>query len=253
MTPKINAIIIDDEPGNIITLQELLRLYCPEVKVMDTAPDPLKGYDSILHNDPDLVFLDIEMPYGNAFDLLNRFASVKFEVIFITAFDSYAVKAFKYAAADYLLKPVNIDELKHAVHKLAQRLHDKTENLRVKTLLNNLKLSGNAAPRIGLTTETGFQLEEIQNILYLEASGSYTLVYTKDGNKYIIAKNLKEFEDILPEAVFCRVHHSYIINITGVKKYSKGRGGAVEMENGISIDVAVRKKEQFLDRFKMRR
>lgn len=253
MTQKINSIIIDDEPGNIVTLQELLKLYCPGVRVVATAPDPLKGYDSIAASEPDLVFLDIEMPYGNAFDLLDRCAPVKFEVIFITAFDSYAVKAFKYTAIDYLLKPVNIDELKTAVFKASQRLHDKTENLRVKALLNHLKLSGHAPPRIGLTTDAGFQLEEIQNILYLEASGSYTLVYTRDGNKFTIAKNLKEFEDVLPADVFCRVHHSYIVNITGVKKYSKGRGGAVEMENGVCIDVAVRKKEQFLERFKLRR
>lgn len=253
MSQKINSIIIDDEPGNIITLQELLKLYCPAVKVVAAAPDPLKAFDVITALQPDLVFLDIEMPYGNAFDLLDRFAQVKFEVVFITAFDSYAVKAFKYAAVDYLLKPVNIDELKQAVNKVAERLQDKTENMRVKALLNNLKLPYGNTQKIGLSTDSGFQLEELQNILYLEAAGSYTFVNTRQGQKYTISKNLKEFEDMLPEDIFCRVHHSYIINITGVKKYNKGRGGSVEMENGTSIDVAVRKKEQFLERFKMRR
>ncbi|MFN8250538.1 MAG: LytTR family DNA-binding domain-containing protein [Ferruginibacter sp.] len=253
MAQKINSIIIDDEPGNIITLQELLKLYCPDVKVIATAPDPLKGFSVITELQPDLVFLDIEMPYGNAFDLLDRFTQVNFEVVFITAFDSYAVKAFKYAATDYLLKPVNIEELKHAVNKVAERLQDKSENLRVKALLNNLKLPSGSAQKIGLSTDDGFQIEELQNILYLEAAGSYTFVNTRQGHKYTISKNLKEFEDILPEDIFCRIHHSYIINIAGVKKYSKGRGGAVEMENGVSIDVAVRKKEQFLKRFKMRR
>lgn len=253
MSKKINSVIVDDEPGNVITLKELLRLYCPGVAVIDTAPDAEKAFNVISGVKPDLVFLDIEMPYGNAFDLLDKLSPVKFEIIFITAFNNYAVKAFKYAALDYILKPVNIEELKQAVAKAEKRLQEKTENIRVKTLLNNLKLTGSSTPKISLATDSGFELEEVQNILYLEASGSYTFVYTKIGTKYTIPKNLKEFEEILPEAIFCRVHHSYIINIGGIKKYSKGRGGTVEMENGISIDVAVRKKEQFLEWFKGRK
>lgn len=250
MPPKINSIIIDDEPGNVITLQELLRLYCPDVCVIDTAADTVKGFERITRHDPDLVFLDIEMPYGNAFDLLDKLSPVKCEVIFITAFDNYAIKAFKYAALDYLLKPVNIEELKQAVVKAKKRLEEKTENIRIATLLNNLKSSGSANPKIGLATDIGFQLEEVQNILYLEASGSYTFVFTRENRKYTISKSLKEFEEILPDNIFCRIHHSYIINMSGIKKYNKGRGGIVEMENGICIDVAVRKKEQFLERLK---
>jgi two-component system, LytTR family, response regulator len=253
MSKRITSIIVDDEPGNIITLKELLKLYCPDVAVIDTAPDARRAFDLISAVKPELVFLDIEMPYGNAFDLLDRLSPVKFEIIFITAFNNYAVKAFKYAALDYILKPVNIEELKLAVSKAEKRLQERTENIRVKTLLSNLKITGNATPKISLATDKGFQLEEVQNILYLEASGSYTFVYTRTGAKYTIPKNLKEFEEILPEELFCRVHHSYIISIAGIKKYSKGRGGTVEMENGISIDVAVRKKEQFLEWFKNRR
>jgi two-component system, LytTR family, response regulator len=249
----MNCIIIDDEPGNIVTLQELLKLYCPGVKVTGTAPDMHKGYEAVCRLHPDLVFLDIEMPYGNAFDLLDKLSPVKFEVIFITAFDNYAVKAFKYAALDYILKPVNITELKGAVAKAKKRLEEKNGNLRVTALLNNLKAAAGATTKIGLATETGVQLEEVQNILYLEASGSYTFVFTRDKKKYTISKSLKEFEEILPETVFCRIHHSYIINMAGIKKYNKGRGGVVEMENGISIDVAVRKKEQFLERLNVRK
>jgi two-component system, LytTR family, response regulator len=250
MLQKINCIIIDDEPGNVITLQELLRLYCPEVRVTGTAADTVKGIDTILKLNPDLVFLDIEMPYGNAFDLLDKLSPVNFEVIFITAFNNYAIKAFKYAALDYILKPVNIEELKLAVTKAKKRVEEKKENTRVTALLNNLKAAGNAIPKIGFATDDGFQLENLQNILYLEANGSYTFIFTREKKKYTIAKNLKEFEEILPENLFCRVHHSYIINMTGIKKYNKGRGGMVEMENGVCIDVAVRKKDQFLERLK---
>lgn len=253
MAQKINSIIVDDEPGNVITLRELLRHYCPDVNVIGTAADSVKGFESISKLNPDLVFLDIEMPYGNAFDLLDQLSPVKFEVIFITAFDNYAVKAFKYAALDYILKPVSIEELKLAVNKVKKRLDEKIENVRVTTLLNNLKAAGSQNSKIGLATDNGFLLEEVHNILYLEASGSYTFVFTRENKKYTIAKSLKEFEEVLPEPFFCRIHHSYIINMAGIKKYSKGRGGMVEMVNGTCIDVAVRKKELFLERLNARR
>lgn len=250
---KINSIIVDDEPGNIITLQELLKLYCPNITVTNTAPDAEKAFEVITADKPQLVFLDIEMPYGNAFDLLDKLVPVKFEIIFITAFNNYAVKAFKYAALDYILKPVNIQELKQAVAKAEQRLQEKTENIRVKTLLNNLKLTGSSTPKLSLAADNDFHIEEMQHMLYLEASGSYTFVYMISGTKYTVSKSLKEFEELLPENLFCRVHHSFIINIAAIKKYSKGRGGSVEMLNGVTIDVSVRKKEQFLQWLNLKR
>jgi two-component system, LytTR family, response regulator len=253
MAVKINSIIVDDEPGNIVTLQELIKLSCPLVNVLATAANAATAFESINNFKPDLVFLDIEMPYGNAFDLLEKLSPVKFEIIFVTAFNGYAVKAFKYAALDYILKPVNIAELKQAVAKAEKRLQEKTENIRVKTLLANLKMPAENNPKISLATESGFHFEELRHILYLEASGSYTFVFTKQDKKYIISKGLKEFEEILPENMFCRIHHSYIINLACIKKYNKGRGGMVEMENGVCIDVAVRKKEQFLEKFKAAR
>lgn len=245
----INSIIIDDEPGNIITLSELLKAYCPEVSVIGTAPDPRKGADLIDELSPALVFLDIEMPYGNAFDMLDKLAPVKFEVIFITAFNSYAIKAFKYAALDYILKPVNINELKDAVQKVSTRLEEKTMNSRINFLLSNLKQENPVSQKIGLPTSDGFLFEYLDNIMHIQAEGSYCSVFIKGKKKELVSKNLKEFEDILPSSVFCRVHHSYIININFVKKYYKGRGGYVEMEDGASIEISVRKKNSFFDRF----
>jgi len=227
----------------------LLNLYCPEVTVQATAPDIIKGAEIINRVKPELVFLDIEMPYGNGFDLLDQLSPVTFEVVFITAFNDYAIKAFKYAALDYILKPVSITELKEAVVKVSKKLEEKKVNTRVASLLSNLKSGNGNTQKIGLPVEEGLYFEEVANIMYMEASGSYTAVYIKDKKKQLVSKNLKEFEDVLSDTVFCRVHHSYIININFIKKYYKGRGGYVEMEDGTNIAIAVRKKESFLEKF----
>ena len=245
----ISSIIIDDEPGNIVTLQELLKGYCPEVKIVGTALNPVIGQELIAKERPDLVFLDIEMPYGNAFSMLDKLSPVNFEVIFITAFNDYAVKAFKYAALDYILKPVNINELKDAVEKATKRINEKQLNTRVDLLLKNIKPENGQSQKIGLPTVDGFRFENIQNILFLEAQGAYTNVYIKGNEKEVVSKNLNYFDDILPPATFCRVHHSYVININFVKKYFKGRGGYVEMENGSIIEISIRKKDDFLNKF----
>lgn len=246
----ISAVIIDDEPGNVLTLLELVKQYCPNVIVVGTAPDPLKGYELIVETAPQLVFLDIEMPYGNAFDLLDKLVPVSFEVIFVTAFNDYAIKAFKYAALDYLLKPVNINELKAAVSKVSQRLEEKNINTRIGSLLLNLRSETTVPQKIALPTIDGCSFENINDIMYLQAEGSYTYIFSKEKTKLLVSKNLKEFEDLLPAASFCRVHHSNIININFVKKYYKGRGGYVQMEDGATIEISTRKKGDFFERFK---
>ncbi len=245
----MKSIIIDDEPGNIITLTELLKEYCPEVTITGTALNPVEGLELIMRTEPDVVFLDIEMPYGNAFDLLDKLMPVSFEIVFITAFNEYAIKAFKYTAMDYLLKPVNITELKAAVEKVADRLQQKNINHRLSSLLENIRPENTNLQKIGLPTTEGLYFENVSNITHLEAEGSYTRVFIKGQKNILVSKNLKEYEDILPTAIFCRVHHSYIINLNYVKKYFKGRGGYVEMDDGSTIEVSARKKEEFFDRF----
>lgn len=244
---ELISVIIDDEPGNIVTLTELLNGYCEGVTIAGTADDPIKAQRLIQEINPDLVFLDIEMPYGNAFDLLDKLSPVTFEVIFITAFNDYAIKAIKYAALDYILKPVNIDELRKAVDKAIKRLEERSTNMRIMSLVSNFKEGGHA--RIGLPISNGFQFEDINNIMYICAEGSYTEVFIKGKRKELVSKNLKEFEDILPPNQFCRVHHSYIVNINYVTKYFKGRGGYLEMEDGTTIGVSIRKKNDFFERF----
>jgi two-component system LytT family response regulator len=250
MPNTIKVVIIDDEPGNIVTISELLKEYCPELMIAGTASNPLTGFDLVQATRPDIVFLDIEMPFGNAFDFLDKFEQVDFEVIFITAFSNYALKAIKYDALDYILKPVDINELKLAVTKAMKRLEDKNKNSRIASILNILDGESKEIQKIGLTSIDGFHIEEVQQIMYLIADGSYTEVYIRNKKKQLVSKNLKEFEDILPASIFCRVHHSHLININFVKKYVKGRGGHVEMEDGIHIEISARKRDAFLEKFK---
>jgi two-component system, LytTR family, response regulator len=247
---KVKAVIIDDEPGNIVTLSELLKEYCPEISIEDKAANIITAEQAIYKHNPDLIFLDIEMPYGNAFDLLDKLSPVSFEVIFITAFNNYAIKAFKYAALDYILKPVNIGELKMAVTRALKRIKEKDVSNRIDFLLKNLRTENQALQKIGLGTVDGFSFEEVNNIIHLEAEGSYTRVFLKGKKPEMVSKSLKEFEDILPQSNFCRIHHSHIINLQFVKKYYNGRGGYVELENGTKVEVAARKKESFFEKFK---
>jgi two-component system LytT family response regulator len=250
MSELIRSVIIDDEPGNIITLTEALKEYCPLVRVEGSATNPVKGYELIQEINPGLVFLDIEMPYGNAFDLLDKLAPVSFEVIFVTAFNDYAIKAIRYAALDYILKPININELKEAVNKAIKRLEEKNINTRINSLLNNFKLQDQTSHKIGLPVVDGFRFEDINNIMYIQAEGNYTFVFIEGEKKELVTKSLKEFEDVLPATLFCRVHHSCIININFVKKYFKGRGGYVGMKDGTAIEVSARRKNDFFERFR---
>lgn len=250
MNQKINCVIIDDEPGNLVTLTEMLREYCPDIEVQETASDIESAFTIIRNNKPELVFLDIEMPYGNGFDLLDRLSPISFEIIFVTAFNDYAVKAFKYAALDYILKPVNIEELKQAVIRATARLKEKDINSRISIMLENLRPGNKDIQKIGLPTMDGILFEDISNIIRLQAEGSYTMVVIHKKQNILVSKNLKEFEDLLPSSFFCRIHHSHIINMNYLKKYYKGRGGYVELSDGTMIEVSVRKKDDFFEKFR---
>lgn len=250
MSNNIKTILVDDEPGSLAMLEQLLITYCPSVQIIGKAVNSVEAKSLIENLHPTLVFLDIELPYGNAFDMLDKISSISFEVIFVTAYNNYALKAFRYAAADYLLKPVNIDELIAAVNRISSRLGEKKVNNRIVSLLENIGNNADPFKKIILPTVDGFLVEDINNIMYLQAEGSYTCFHLQQNKKVLVSKNLKEFEDILPEQLFCRIHHSTIININYVKKFFKGRGGEVEMQDGQMILIATRKKADFLSRFR---
>lgn len=242
----ITAIIVDDEEKNVSTLHRFLNDYCPQVEVIGTAENSITAKELIAFKKPQLVFLDVEMPYGSGFDLLKSLATVDFEIIFITAYDHYALNAFRFAAIDYLLKPLNINELKEAVKRAEQRLTEKSSVENYKLLLQNLNEHDAGKQKIILTDNKGQHVIILNEILYCIAEGSYTDIHLADSKVFTSTKNLKEFEDELPKELFCRIHHGHIVNITHIKEVRKGRGGSVIMSDKCELEIAVRRKDEFL-------
>lgn len=249
MTNKtINAVIVEDEPKNIVLLKKMLDIYCPQVNVSGNANSVETAVNLITNNNPDLVFLDIEISGGNAFQLLDMLQPVKFNVIFITAYDNYLLQAIKYAALDYLFKPVNIKELIAAVNKSVEKINAQNSARQIEILLKGLSKPKNTAT-ITLPTSFGFYVISVQNIIRCEAKGSYTIFFMDDGKTHTASKTLKEFEDILPHDIFFRAHHSHLININFVIKYHKGKGGIIEMKDKTEIPLASRRKNDFISLF----
>lgn len=244
------TIIVDDEPKNLRILKKLLQDYCPQIQVIGEAGDVKMAFDVIKALKPDLVILDIEMPYGNAFDLLDQLMPIDFEIIFITAFDNYSLKAFKYSALDYLLKPVDITELQAATDKAIQKITGKNVNQQVALLLSNFKNQQNNLQKIAIPTMDGFVFMNVEDIIRCEANGAYTFIFTTRNEKITASKSIKEYEELLPHKIFCRIHNSHLVNLNRIKKYSKGRGGTVIMEDGAILEVASRRRDDFLAMFK---
>jgi two-component system LytT family response regulator len=244
----IRTVLVDDENNSIRVLQKLLQEYCPNVTVIGTADGVETGADLILSTRPDLVFLDIEMAQGNAFDLLNQLQPLSFQVIFVTAFDNYALRAFKYSAVDYLLKPVNIRDLCTAVERVSDRFEEKNVLGRMATLLQNLSGVQQLDQKVAIPTLNGFLFVTLREIIRLEAKGGYTIIYLTNKEEIMATRSIKEYEDLLPEVFFCRVHSSHIINMHKIRKYQKGRGGYVTMEDNSTIEVASRRRDEFMQR-----
>ena len=248
----IEIVIVDDEPKNISILKQLLT-FCEDALVVGEAQNIEEAVAVIQKQKPSLVLLDIEMPGGNAFDLLDKIMPVQFEIVFITAFDAYALKAFKYSALDYLLKPVSIDELKISLQRVREKIAIKTPDYRLQNLVNNIALNDHMNQKIAVqNAKNGYEFVLVKDILYIKSTGGYTYVYVSDKKQYISSKTLKEFEEMLPPHLFFRCHHSFIVNLKRVKKYEKGRGGALIMENDVNLEVAVRRKEELLEKLKVR-
>ncbi len=249
----IKTIIIDDEPKSIRILSTMLRDYCPCVTVLGIAQRAQEAIPLIRQTEPDLVFLDIEMPLGNGFDILDQLRPVNFEVIFVTAFNEYSLKAFRYSVLDYLIKPVSIEELQEAVQKAMRNIQLKNFNGRLDNFLQNLKKPSLRLQKIALPAREGVVLVPIPDIIRCEARREYTSFIIKNREKIISSKNIKENEELLPEDMFFRVHNSHLINLNYIKVYHRGRGGHVEMEDGTMIEVATRRKEELLSRLGLAR
>lgn len=241
----ITAIIIDDEAKGRLALREKLSAYCPQVQVLAEASNGQEALMLIKQQQPQLVFLDIEMPKMNGFEMLNALPEKNFHIIFTTAYDQYAIKAIKYAAFDYLLKPIDIEELKTAVEKVAGKANNQTNN-QAELLQQNLQHPKKQLHKLAIPTLDGLLFYDINDIIHLEANSNYTFIHFYGKPKITAAKTLKEFEEILPNNIFFRTHHSHLINLNYIKRYIRGDGGQIEMQNGNYADVSRRKKEEFL-------
>ncbi len=243
----INAIIIDDEDHCISRLKTLLNDYCAgQVNILESYTDIDSGFDAILLYKPDVVFLDIQIHDATGFDLLKRFESPTFDVVFTTAFEQFAIRAFKFSAIDYLLKPIDPDDLVDTMSRLKARKlkNDIPENFNL--LLENIKNMQQQNKKITIPTVNGLMFLPVQDIIRCKSDVNYTTIYLKDKKSFMVAKTLKEFEALLVQYNFFRVHNSHLVNLAYIKNYSKGKGGYLQLEDNSEIEVSTRRKEEFL-------
>lgn len=245
----VKAIIIDDEIHCQETLSLLLKEYCPQVEILGLCANAKLGSESIDKHNPDLIFLDIEMPGMNGFELLEQFNEVPFAVIFTTSYDQYAIKAIRFSALDYLLKPVDPAELISAVKKVEEQRHLPIAE-QFQMLLKQVNGKGGGFNKVAVPTTEGFELIPADEPLYCEANDNYTHFYLKNKKKIIACRTLKEIEEQLQDFnFFVRVHHSYIVNLNEVTKYVRGEGGYLIMSDGSSVNVSRSRKESLLKFF----
>lgn len=243
----IKAIVIDDEKTSRDTLKGLLNRYCKNVEILSEADGFNNALKVLKEITPDVIFLDIQMPDGSGFKLLEELGEIPFDVVFTTAFDQYAIKAFKYSAIDYLLKPIDPDDLINAIEKIekktpSQKL-EKTEGINV--LLNNLKTT--EPKKIVLSTSKGMHVIEVLNIIRCESEDYYTKFFLTDGKVIMVSHTLKDYEELLSEYNFIRPHKSHLINTHYIKTYLRVDGGSVEMTDGTIIPVSRRKRDVIID------
>jgi two-component system LytT family response regulator len=241
----IKAVIVDDEPYSCESLVTLLERYCPAVKVADICYSGEAALLAIKEQQPQIVFLDIEMPKMNGFEMLEKVPEINFEIIFTTSYDQYAIKAIRFSALDYLLKPVDREELQRAVQKVSQRQnHQLPQQLEI--LLQKINKPASSIQKIALPTMEGLQMVAVDSIISCASDSNYTIFLLKNKQKLIASRTLKEIEEMLEEYTFLRVHHSYIVNLNQVNKYIKGEGGYLIMNDDSTVDVSRSRKEMLL-------
>lgn len=246
---KLNAILVDDEQDSREILANYLAKYCPDIELLEKCDGVKSALESVVRHHPDIVFLDIEMPYGNGFDFLDQVDEINFETVFVTAYDNYAIKALNQSAAYYLLKPIDIEELISAVNKIKNE-RTKTDYIQhSKILLENLKDQSNCPSKLMLPTFEGFEIIKTNEILYCEADNNLTRFHLTGNRKLLICRTLKHFDDILSGKQFIRIHRSHLVNLDFVIRYTKGKGGYVTMENKLELEIAPMKKGSFLKAF----
>lgn len=244
----MRALIVDDEIKSRETLHTLVTNYCPEITESRQAANITKTMQQIETYNPHIVFFDISMPGGSGFELLKQLPQINFETIFVTAYDTFAIEAIKVNALDYILKPASIKDLNTAIQKAKQRIEDKKSTANINRLIEQLTKETPNNKKLAIPSSDGFSFIQPKEIIYLKAEGSYTKIVLTNGKPILSTHHLKEYEELLPDAEFIRVHHSYIINIEHITHYHRGEGGYVTMINGSEISISKRKKKDFLGR-----
>lgn len=242
----IKAIIIDDEKHCSDSLQWQLQQYCPEVAVAGVCKSPAQALIEIDKQQPQLIFLDVEMPGMSGFEMLEQLTDINFDIIFTTAFDQYAIRAIKFGALDYLVKPIDKDELRIAIDKVVK--HSNNESLKQLTaLLTHIRKSNDLSfQKIALPTLHGYELAPLNNIMYCESKSNYTNIHLNNGQQILVSRTLKDIEELLNMHPFFRIHNSFLVNLQYAIRYIKGEGGSLVLNNNITIPVSRNKKEELL-------
>jgi two-component system LytT family response regulator len=241
----LEAIIIDDEAHSYKTLDAMLKRYCPDVNVVaicNNGPDALQA---IQHQQPDLVFLDVEMPGMNGFEMLEQLPGINFHLIFVTSYDAYALKAIRFSAIDYLLKPIDREELQAAVQKVIKRMESPLPE-QLKIIFDKMQHPSAAPGKIALPTMEGLQMIPVSSIISCEADDNYTTILLKNNKKVVVSSTLKVMEELLAEHSFIRVHRSFLVNLAEIEKYVKADGGYVVMSDGSQVFISRNKKDELL-------
>ena len=244
----LRTIIIDDEAHVRESMAEMLKIHCPDVKVVGQAEGVKTGVKSILRHHPDLILLDIKMKDGTGFDLLEQIENIDFKIIFITAYDQFAIKAIKFSALDYLLKPIDSVELQEAINK-AESITEKEVNTQLSTLASNLQTDDQSKKRVILKTFDNIYLVKVRDIVYAESDSGYSSIYLESGEKVIVSKSLKHYHELLGDSGFYRVHKSFLINLEHIQRFEKADGGYVILAGDAKVPVASRKREELLELF----
>jgi|SRR5688572_23552152 len=247
----LRAILIDDEPRGISSMQKLLQINCPEVNIIGSYTNADEAIEMIKNLNPDLIFLDIAMPIKNGFELLKELKGLHFEVIFVTAHNQFMIEAFHFSAIDYLLKPVEDNLLVDAVNRAKKRIDERSGSKNIETFLHNLKQKHSPQKmKLCIPSLKGFQVIELDDILYAESSGNYTNLYFLNKAMVCTSKPMHEYETLLEDAGFVRIHKSILVNLLHVKEYLRGEGGSVILSNGHEVEVARRKKDLLIAKMK---
>jgi two-component system, LytTR family, response regulator len=244
----LTAILIDDETNSRAALRKKIAASCPNLLIVQECNNGLEGITAIQQYKPHIVFLDIEMPHMNGFSMIEQLKEKNFDLVFTTAYNQYAINAIRMGAFDYLVKPVDVSELVAVVARITQKKQTQQNDERLQILLHEIKDNNGAAPKkIAVATQEGLEILSIDTVVYMEAVGNYTQIYFTVGKPLLASKTLKDFEEILQNAGFFRIHNASLVNVAFIKKYIRGDGGQVILLNDTILDVARRRKEELVE------